>query len=79
MSNPAFRFLYDAFYLPSGLKVVPALIAEWLTPRALAYWIMDDGSWEAGSKAILLHANSFTLEDQQRLCSVLFTNFGISA
>lgn len=32
------------FYNSDNLKIVPMIIENLLTPRALAYWIMDDGS-----------------------------------
>ena len=42
---PCFNEFYDLFY-PEGKKVVPANIAELLTPLSLAYWIFDDGCFD---------------------------------
>jgi hypothetical protein len=28
-------------FYPNGIKIVPLDIAKYLTPRALAFWIMD--------------------------------------
>lgn len=43
-----------------GVKIVPSNISELLTPRALAYWIMDDGGKGSYGETIL-HTRSFTL------------------
>jgi hypothetical protein len=40
---PCFTVLYDMFYV-AGTKVIPFDIFNLLTPVALAYWIMGDGS-----------------------------------
>ena len=39
-----FRFYRQQFYDHLGNKKIPRLIHRWLTPRAVAYWYMDDGS-----------------------------------
>lgn len=64
-------------YPLKGIKTVPAIIGSLLTPRALAYWIMDDGGYHASG--MLLHTNSFTKADVLLLISVLDSNFGIKA
>lgn len=40
---PCFNKLYFLFY-SNRIKVIPSNIKEYLTPVALAYWIMGDGS-----------------------------------
>ncbi len=50
-------------------KVVPANIADYLTPRALAYWISEDGAYTGAG--ILLHTNCFTREEVELLISLL--------
>ena len=53
LALPCFNQLYEQFYL-NGKKVVPANIADILTPVGLAYWIMDDGGFtRTGLKYIL--------------------------
>lgn len=54
-------------------KVLPSLgiIYEALTPRAIAYWFMDDGSYKTTNKSIRFCTESFTLEENMRLCEVL--------
>ena len=68
--------LYDLFY-PNGQKVVPANIAELLTPLSLAYWICDDGSFKKSERAVILCTEGFSLKEVQLLVSVLTHKFGI--
>lgn len=35
--------LAELFLDESGKKIIPTNIADYLTPRSLAFWIMDDG------------------------------------
>ena len=35
------------FYDSTGHKIIPVNLAEFLTARSLAYWVMDDG-YKAG-------------------------------
>lgn len=37
------KIIYDIFVI-NGVKTIPANIADYLTPRSLAFWAMDDGS-----------------------------------
>jgi hypothetical protein len=76
MRLPVFNWFRDLFY-PNGIKIVPAIIGLLLTPRALAYWIMDDAGYHASG--MLLHTNSFTKADVMLLISVLESNFSIKA
>lgn len=76
IANKELMPMYLMFY-PNGIKIVPLDIAKYLTPRALAFWIMDDGSW-AGS-GLLLHTNSFTESEVDLLIAALHANFGFNA
>lgn len=40
ITNKEFLPIFKMFY-PNGIKIVPLDIAKYLTPRALAFWIMD--------------------------------------
>ena len=72
-----FRFFGKQFYKDKK-KVVPKLIHRWLTPRALAYWFMDDGSWKSSqSKGVLLNTQSFSYAEVQTLCTALTKNFDL--
>jgi hypothetical protein len=70
-------WLYTAFY-PAGLKVVPRELCDlYLTPEALAIWIMDDGSnLPYGLK---LATNSFTAEDNAFLAGFLSKRYSLDA
>ena len=79
LSFGGMRFFAHQFY-QSGRKVVPKLIHRWLTPKALAYWWMDDGSAKsAQSKGVLFNTQGFSIEDVDRLISVLKRNFLLNA
>jgi LAGLIDADG DNA endonuclease family len=67
---PCFNDLYLLFY-PAGKKIIPANIAELLTPLGLAHLIADDGSWNKKGRYVVLCTDSFTLADVQHLASVL--------
>ena len=62
-------------------KRVAHNIEELLTPRAVAYWFMDDGtSYRSGRhRAYRFSTHSFPFSDQERLVQALRYNFGISA
>ena len=84
-----FQFCYDLFYPahdPEGdgwsrNKRVPENISELLTPRALAYWFMDDGySLNINQKRYYVFStHSFPLEDHEILVKALRGNFSIEA
>jgi LAGLIDADG DNA endonuclease family len=81
-------FYYNLFYkqeldltnpkiVLNKIKIVPKNIDKFLTPRAIAYWFMDDGSYE--NKTCMFNTQSFTPEDSQLLCNVLLNKYGIEA
>lgn len=57
------------------MKVVPEDIK--LTPRALAYWYMDDGSKKEKARAYVLCTDSFTIEGLDILRKEIHKNWGI--
>ena len=57
----SFDWIYNSFY-PENKKVVPLFINEYLTPLALAVWMMDDGCVVKG-RGFRLSTNSFSLEE----------------
>ena len=78
MQLPCFNVFRELFYL-SNVKVVPNNIYDLLTPRGLAFWIMDDGSRHGTGLHIGVYAFSnddvdklmFTLQDKFKLrCSI---------
>jgi hypothetical protein len=84
-------FYYNLFYeqtfdptnpkfVISKKKIVPKNIGKFLTPRAIAYWFMDDGSYEDQSnRTYLLNTQGFTVKESQMLCDILLEKYGIEA
>lgn len=66
--------VYAEWYI-NGVKHVPKNIAEYLTPLALAIWIMDDGS--TVGQSLKLATDSFSYEDCLLLSNVLFEKYGL--
>lgn len=72
----SFNWIHDLWYDVSGIKRVPLNIEKYLTPRALAHWIMDDGS--KSNYGVKLSTNSFTYSELKLLCSVLKKKFDLN-
>ena len=84
-----FKFYYDLFYMKTNKsdstdlrkKRVPKLIHKFLTPRALAYWFMDDGSYyynkskNTQQKVYYFNTQSFSYEDIKILKKAFKLNF----
>ena len=78
ISSACFRPYAEQFY--GSEKGVPQLIDQWLTPKVLAYWYLDDGSMKSKqSKGVLFNTHSFTLSDIERLCEILQSKFELKA
>lgn len=80
--HTCFRFYYDIFY-PQNMennqrtKRVPKHIRKLLTAKSLAYWFMDDGSFNKKNKYLTLSTHCFPLEDQQILVQTLKKNLNL--
>lgn len=72
----SFNFIRDQWYI-NNKKRVPNNISDYLTPLALAIWIMDDGA-KVG-KGLKFSTNSFTYEECNTLVNVLYNNFNLKA
>ena len=72
----SFNWIYDLWY-DNKIKHVPESIKEYLTPLALAIWIMNDGA--KVSKSLKLSNNSFSYTDCLLLIKALNNNFNIKA
>ncbi len=71
VSHSALRFYAQQFYT-NGQKRVPKLIHRWLTPRALSYWYMDDGSIKSNqSKGLIFNTQGFNRSEVERLAEIL--------
>jgi hypothetical protein len=71
----SFNFIREAFYIKNK-KVVPHNIGDYLTPLALAVWLMNDGSIYK-NKGIKFTANSFRLREVKILSNVLSKNYNL--
>ncbi len=72
----SFNWIHDLWY-KDNKKCVPECIGQYLTPLALAIWIMDDGA-KVG-KSLKLSTNSFTYNECLILVKALNDNFNIKA
>lgn len=66
----------DMFYTKERIKVVPKNLDMFMTPLALAVWIMDDGNLNAGVN-MRIATMSFSYEDHVELQSLLKRVFGV--
>lgn len=79
LSVAAFRFYAKQFYR-DGRKCVPKLIHRWLTPKALAYWYMDDGSIKSReSKGVIFNTQGFLKIEVEQLIQALQQCFQLEA
>lgn len=71
--------MYDPF-TEKWVKDVPENIAELLTPRAVAYMYMDDGSlkYRGHSNAMRICSESFSKEGVEILQAAIYEKFQIS-
>ena len=62
-------------FYPKGIKIVPKNINNFLDKSALAWWIMDDGSYNQSK--IDISTYSFTLNEVQKLLKVILNKFKV--
>lgn len=74
MQLPCFNAFKEMFYLVN-VKKVPENIYQLLTPRGLAFWIMDDGSRQRTGLHLSVYA--FSNEDVDKLMFTLQDKFGL--
>ena len=72
----SFNWIHDLWY-KDKIKCVPSCINQYLTPLALAIWIMDDGA-KVGN-GLKFSTNSFSYNDCLLLIKALNDNFNIKA
>lgn len=84
-SHACFQPYYDLFYPVDvhgkRLKCVPNNISSMLTPRALAYWYMDDGNRGRNKTSINtnLSCHGFTFDHAALLQEALNENFKLES
>jgi hypothetical protein len=81
ISHEAFNSLAKLFLLTQRKSISKNLIRDYLTPRGLAYWFMDDGgkldySSNKG-KGIVFYTHSFSKEETQEMCIELKEKFSL--
>ena len=69
----SFDWIYDGFY-NKGKKALPCWIEQYISPVALAIWIMDDGTW-IKDRGIRLCTDNFTLSEVKKLVDILTTKY----
>jgi ubiquinol-cytochrome c reductase cytochrome b subunit len=74
------NWIEECFYkidpvLSYRVKIVPYCIEEYLSPLALAIWIMEDGGKVLSG--IKLSTNSFTRNEVSLLCDILIKKFNL--
>lgn len=74
-SLPCFNIYRELFYNSEGKKVLPENLAELLTAKGLAYWLMDDG-YKSG-KGLYICTESFSLNEINFLINILKSKFGL--
>lgn len=72
----SFNWIHDLWY-DNKKKRVPDCIDQYLTPLALAVWIMDDGC-KVG-KGLKFCTNSFTYKECLILVKALYNNFNLKS
>ncbi len=71
----SFNWIHKLFY-KKGTKTVSVKLEQYLTPLALAIWIMDDGGWV--KPGVRISTNSFKLEEVQFLANLLKKLFDLN-
>jgi len=64
----SFNWIYDMFYR-KGKKIISPQLENYLTPLALAIWIMDDGGW--ANPGVRISTYNFTLNETKYLVLLL--------
>ena len=79
LTHPCFKSFYEMFY-PTGKKIVPEGIDQFLTPTALTVWFMSDGSIKSKeSRGRILNTQSFIRSDIEKLIFILKSKFNLQS
>lgn len=78
-----FNWVIEDFYkkepiINRNIKILPLNIDKQLTAVSLAYWIMDDGSYNKIKNNLILWTDSFSEEEVLRLIDILRHKFNLS-
>ena len=82
LKYPMFNWVYDDFYVKNenkNIKIIPKDSINSLTSISLAYWIMDDGSFNKCKGYLILCTDSYSREEVLHLIDILKNKFNLSA
>ena len=71
----SFNWIHKLFY-KNGVKYINPNLELYLTPLALAIWIMDDGGWTGNG--VRIATNCFKLEEVKLLANMLVKLYGLN-
>ena len=77
VTHPEFSLYREHFYFGSRKTVPLELLNEQFSELSLAVWLMDDGAVDR--KQVRLNTQSFSLNENEALASLLRAKFGIEA
>ena len=69
--------LFHQYFYKNGIKIVPNDIFQFITPRAIAVWFMDDGS--NTQKSFTLNTQCFSLQEQEMFIRFFKKFYNMSA
>lgn len=74
-NEACFRFYAHQFY--ENKKILPKRIDKWLSPRAIAYWYINDGAmkWKNKSLGVRFCTDNFSVTEVDTLINVLQENY----
>ena len=75
-THPVFNYYRNLFYGSGDKKVTKAILNE-LTPRSLAVWVCDDGSYCNTLSYIIMCTNSFSKEDHELMQKYFKDKWGL--
>lgn len=75
-THPLFNYYRNLFY-KDGRKLITEEILDQITPRSLAIWICDDGSYDTKQGYIVLCTNAFSLEEHNLMKKIFNEKFGL--
>lgn len=78
ITHDEFEFFYNLFY-EDNKKNIKKDMAQYLTPFALAIWVMDDGSKCQAKNTMRIATDCFSKDENELLASFIKLNFNISA
>lgn len=71
----SFNWIYESFYV-NKVKIVPNLVESFISPIALAVWIMDDGNY-IKNRGLRLCTNCYSLSNVKYLIYLLEKKFNL--